>query len=52
MALFGEATKCCFWGIQFYTLFKKGLYFEITRKAYEYEIQILEAFVKKGCVGL
>lgn len=35
-------------GLQFYTLFKDGLYFEITRKATEAAMQIKEAFAKKG----
>jgi len=35
-------------GIQFYTLFKDGLYFEITKKADAYAMRIKEAFAKKG----
>lgn len=35
-------------GVQFYTLFKDGLYFDITRKADEYAMLIKEAFAKKG----
>lgn len=35
-------------GLQFYTLFKDGLYFEITKRADEYAMQIKEAFDKKG----
>ena len=35
-------------GLQFYTLFKDGLYFEITKKATESAMQIKEAFTKKG----
>lgn len=35
-------------GLQFYTLFKDGLYFEITKKADEYAMQIKEAFAEKG----
>lgn len=35
-------------GLQFYTLFHDGLYFEITKKATEAAMQIKEAFAKKG----
>lgn len=35
-------------GLQFYTLFKDGLYFDITRRANEYAMQIKEAFTSKG----
>lgn len=35
-------------GLQFYTLFKGGLYFEITKKADEYAMQIKQAFADKG----
>lgn len=35
-------------GIQFYTLFKDGLYFDITKQAVEYAMQIRDAFNKKG----
>lgn len=35
-------------GLQFYTLFKDGLYFEITKKADVYAMQIKEAFAQKG----
>lgn len=35
-------------GLQFYTLFKDGLYFDITRQADEYAMRIKEAFAKKG----
>lgn len=35
-------------GLQFYTLFKDGLYFEITKKAVGYAMQIKAAFAKKG----
>lgn len=35
-------------GLQFYTLFKDGLYFEITKKADEYAMQIKKAFAQKG----
>lgn len=35
-------------GLQFYTLFKDGLYFEITKKADEYAMQIKKAFENKG----
>lgn len=35
-------------GLQFYTLFQDGLYFEITRRADAYAMMIKEAFEKKG----
>jgi threonine aldolase len=35
-------------GLQFYTLFQDGLYFEITRKAVSYAMQIRQAFAEKG----
>lgn len=35
-------------GLQFYTLFQDGLYFEITKKADEYAMQIKEAFEEAG----
>ena len=35
-------------GLQFYTMFRDGLYFEITRKADEYAMRIKEAFAEKG----
>lgn len=35
-------------GLQFYTLFKEGLYFDITKKADEYAKRIKEAFAQKG----
>ena len=35
-------------GLQFYTLFKDGLYFDITKKAVTYALQIKEAFEAKG----
>jgi threonine aldolase len=35
-------------GLQFYTLFHDGLYFEITKKADEYAMQIREAFAEKS----
>lgn len=35
-------------GLQFYTLFKDGLYFEITRQAVSFAMQLKEAFAKKG----
>lgn len=35
-------------GLQFYTLFHDGLYFEITKKADEYAMQIKDAFAAKG----
>lgn len=35
-------------GLQFYTLFKDGLYFDITRKADEYAMMIRKAFAEKS----
>lgn len=35
-------------GLQFYTLFKDGLYFEITKKAVDYAMRIKAAFAAKG----
>lgn len=35
-------------GLQFYTLFQDGLYFEITKKAVSYAMQLKDAFAKKG----
>ena len=35
-------------GLQFYTLFKDGLYFDITKTAVDYALQIKDAFNKKG----
>lgn len=35
-------------GLQFYTLFKDGLYFDITRRAVSYAMQIKKAFEEKG----
>lgn len=35
-------------GLQFYTLFKDGLYFEITQKAVDYAMRIKAAFAAKG----
>ena len=35
-------------GLQFYTLFRDGLYFEITSQADRYAMKIKEAFEKKG----
>jgi len=35
-------------GIQFYTLFKNGLYFDITKKADALALQIKKAFAEKG----
>ena len=35
-------------GLQFYTMFRDGLYFEITRKVDEYAMRIKEAFAEKG----
>ena len=35
-------------GIQFYTLFKDGLYFEIAKKSIEYANRIKQAFLQKG----
>ena len=34
-------------GLQFYTMFKDGLYFEITKKADEYAMRIKDAFAAK-----
>ncbi|MGN0412472.1 MAG: threonine aldolase family protein [Lachnospiraceae bacterium] len=35
-------------GVQFYTLFRDGLYFEITKKAVDFAMQIKKAFAEKG----
>lgn len=35
-------------GLQYYTMFKDGLYFEITKSAIEYAVRIKKAFAKKG----
>lgn len=35
-------------GLQFYTLFQDGLYFEITKKAVSYAMEIKKAFAEKG----
>ena len=35
-------------GLQFFTLFKDGLYFDITKKAVEHALRIKEAFAEKG----
>lgn len=35
-------------GLQFYTLFKDGLYFEIAKQAVTYALQIRDAFAAKG----
>ena len=35
-------------GLQFYTMFKDGLYFEITKKAIDYAMRIKNAFAKIG----
>ncbi len=35
-------------GLQFYTLFHDGLYFDITKNAVQYALQIKEAFAQKG----
>jgi threonine aldolase len=35
-------------GLQFYTLFKDGLYFEITKEADKYALRIKDAFAAKG----
>lgn len=35
-------------GLQFYTLFNGGLYFDITKKAVAYAMKIKEAFAQKG----
>ncbi len=38
-------------GLQFYTMFKDGLYFEITKKAISYAMQIKKAFTEKGILS-
>ena len=35
-------------GLQFYTMFKDGLYFDITKKAISYAMKIKSAFAEKG----
>ncbi len=35
-------------GLQFYTLFQNGLYFEITKQAVEQAMALKEAFIRKG----
>ncbi|MCD8087390.1 MAG: aminotransferase class I/II-fold pyridoxal phosphate-dependent enzyme [Oscillospiraceae bacterium] len=35
-------------GVQFYTLFRDGLYFEITRRADQYAMELKSAFAQKG----
>lgn len=35
-------------GLQFCTLFKDGLYFDITKKAVDHALRIKEAFAEKG----
>lgn len=44
----GMLAKGWLLGLQFYTLFKDGLYFEITKKADEYALDIKNAFESKG----
>ena len=52
-ALFGEAlvimlAKGWLLGLQFYTLFKDGLYFDICRQAVELALQLKAAFAARG----
>lgn len=44
----GMLAKGWLLGLQFYTLFKDGLYFEITRRAVDYAQLLKAAFVAKG----
>lgn len=44
----GMLAKGWLLGLQFYTLFKDGLYFEITKKADEFAMQIKKAFAEQG----
>lgn len=44
----GLLAKGWLLGVQFYTLFKDGLYFDITRHASETALRIKDAFAKKG----
>ncbi|MCI1959544.1 MAG: low specificity L-threonine aldolase, partial [Clostridia bacterium] len=44
----GLLAKGWLLGIQFYTLFKDGLYFDITKKADELALEIKNAFESKG----
>lgn len=44
----GMLAKGWLLGLQFYTLFQDGLYFDITRQADGYALQIKNAFAKKG----
>lgn len=44
----GMLAKGWLLGLQFYTLFRDGLYMEITRKADEYAMQIKAAFAEKN----
>lgn len=44
----GMLAKGWLLGLQFYTLFKNGLYFDITKKAVDYAMEIKDAFADKG----
>lgn len=44
----GMLAKGWLLGLQFYTLFKDGLYFDITKKAVDQAMRIKEAFAGKG----
>jgi len=44
----GMLAKGWLLGLQFYTLFKDGLYFEITRTADEFAMQLKKAFAEQG----
>lgn len=44
----GMLAKGWLLGLQFYTLFKDGLYFDITKKAVDYAMELKEAFALKG----
>lgn len=44
----GMLAKGWLLGLQFYTLFKNGLYFDITKKAVDYAMEIKDAFFRKG----
>ncbi len=44
----GMLAKGWLLGLQFYTLFRDGLYFEITRQAVKHALRLREAFEQKG----
>lgn len=44
----GMLAKGWLLGLQFYTLFKDGLYFDITKKAVEHAMEIKKVFAQKG----